>query len=210
MHYIFDCWRSPSKWNSLPNRLFIVMSLLMWILYLNRPKWIMMVNEQNWFVWSRMKWTTYDSNWWVSHLRTIGSSLKGKLPSSLAFHRNMWIALLMFFSIGRFVQDGFIAYWQQVSKCQELKFAIDCRPATRMKQRNFLSTSWLQLGGNTDAGLLTWILLSVAALSLQHSNIWNPVKQNLEVHKRHFAATWQHCASYLMTPQEMPVLSHVP
>ena len=34
-------------------------------------------------------------------------SLKGKLLSSLAFHRNVWVTLLMFFNNGRFLHDGF-------------------------------------------------------------------------------------------------------
>lgn len=44
----------------------------------------------------------------VDELRTINRSLKGKLLSSLAFHRNIWVTLLIFFNIGKFVQDGFL------------------------------------------------------------------------------------------------------
>jgi hypothetical protein len=93
-----------------------------------------------------VKWTIFDSSWWVSQekgqdlcfsgmlrklngnplltfweawnrkrlmnwLMTIDGSVKGKLLSSLAFHRNMLVTLLMFFNIGRFVQDGSLACW---------------------------------------------------------------------------------------------------
>jgi len=42
-------------------------------------------------------------NW----LRTIDRLLKGKLLSSLAIHKNVWVKLLMFFLI-QFVQDEFL------------------------------------------------------------------------------------------------------
>jgi hypothetical protein len=42
----------------------------------------------------------------VVELRTTGGSLKGKLLSSLVFHRNVWVTLLMFLNVGSLFKIG--------------------------------------------------------------------------------------------------------
>lgn len=110
--FFFYCWRSPSNWNSVPS-----ISCLWWWLCCCEHCMLLYIATQwtvkNWFVWPRMKWIICDSSQWVSHekiwwtVKTIGRSLKEKLLSCLAFHRNVWVTLLMFFNIGSFDQDRF-------------------------------------------------------------------------------------------------------
>lgn len=59
----------------------------------------------------------------VNQLRTTGGSFKEKFLSSMACPQNMWVALLRFFNVGKFVQVGFLTYWLQRWKLQELKLS---------------------------------------------------------------------------------------
>lgn len=108
----------------------------------NRKGLICVINKEVDDMWHQLM--SFTSKRLMNWLRTIDRLLKGKLLSGLAFHRNVWVTWLMFFSIRRFVQDGFLACWRQRWKLWEVKFASKFCHTMRTKMRNFF-TIWWQL-----------------------------------------------------------------
>ena len=96
-------------------------------------------------------------NW----LRTIDRLLKGKLLSSLAIHKNVWVKLLMFFLI-QFVQDEFL---HADSRNESLKSWN--LPATLQERRWGISLQYYDSHWNVGASLWTWDQASAHGISSQ-------------------------------------------
>ena len=140
---IFDCQRSLSNWNLLPNT-----GCLWWWLcccqhcaslvqniWWCQEELICVINNEVDDLWQKLMSFTRKSL--ISWLRTMNASLKEKLLSNLAFCKNVCITLFMSFSIGGCVYDGFLTCWWYRWKHQELKFASNFCHTMRMKKMNF-------------------------------------------------------------------------
>lgn len=101
---------------------------------MNWEELICVMKKESANLWEQLMTFTWEKlrNW----LRRIVRSLKGKLISSLAFHKTICITLFMFFNIGMFIQGEFLVSWWQRWKLQGLKFASYCH-TIRMKVRHF-------------------------------------------------------------------------
>lgn len=130
-------------------RLFMMMTMLTWVLCItglksckdDKPgRLYLCVQEQNGP--SAIATDEFHMSKLDKLIKAISKSFKGKLLSILAFYRNDTVILLMFFNIGRLVQDGFLTCWWQRWKFQERKFASNCHNESEV--RKFFTTAWQQ------------------------------------------------------------------